>query len=149
MRKVGPYYEVLDNINAWQTQAPVIAIDEAEKEADMMVIINQDDQLAKGIDAGGYKIEPKYSPLTVSLKKIKGQDYKRVTLHDEGDFYRGMHVERAGKGLYIDSKDSKTEKLVNKYGEDIFGLTRKNIKEFIQNYLRPRMQDRFKKAILP
>lgn len=148
MKKVGPYYDVLDRLNKWKVDAPKITLDEAEKEGDEMIILNQDDQLDLGIDNRGKKIRPPYKKLTIKLKKLKGQPTDRVTLHDEGDFYRGMHTERTGKGIYIDSKDKKTEKLVTKYGDQIFGLNRNNLKEFIDSYLKPRMQERFKKAVL-
>lgn len=148
MKKVGPYYDVLEKLKKWEADAPKIAIDEAEKEGDEMIILNQDDQLEKGIDNRGRKIKPAYNKLTIKIKKLKGQPTDRVTLHDEGDFYKGMHTERTGKGIYIDSTDKKTEKLVTKYGDDIFGLNKQNLKEFIDSYLKPRMQERFKKAVL-
>jgi len=147
-RQIGRYHDVLTSLSDWIAHQDQIIIDEAMQEADQIIILNQDDQLQKGIDANGRKIEPPYRPLTVALKTLKHQPVDRVTLKDEGTFYNKMKVERASKGIYVDSSDKKTEKLVTKYGEDIFGLTEENIGEFSEHYLGPRIQERFRKEML-
>lgn len=40
----------------------------------------------------------------------------------EGNFYDGFVLKYEGKGIVITSTDEKTDKLIKKYGGDIFGL---------------------------
>ena len=58
--------------------------------------MNSEDQLyEQGINRLGVNIMDyaPYSPLTIEIKKEKGQPYNRVTLRDEGDFEQSFYVE--------------------------------------------------------
>ncbi len=79
------------------------------------------EQLMDGRDANGLMLEPAYSTTTVEYKKAVGQPFDRVTLHDQGDFYRGFFLETNSFPVFFNSHDRKTGKLAEKYG-DIFGL---------------------------
>ena len=147
----GPYREVIDRVKHFQDTASQIVIEEALMEEDELIRINTDDQLFEGINADGVAIadyQP-YTPYTKTLKEAKGQPTGRVTLFDTGDFYKGFKFDKVGTKIYPDSTDSKTERLVKKYGEQIFGLTDENLQYFINIFLKPRMIERFKKMILP
>ncbi len=86
-------------------------------------------QLQSGRDSKGVPLSPPYAPSTVSLKKFKNLPYDRVTLFQEGDFYRGFYLEAINWPLVIDSSDRKTGKLVERYGAPIFGLDRESLRE--------------------
>ncbi len=78
-----------------------------------------------GVDSKGSLLRP-YTNFTVQIKQQSGQVYDRTTLKDTGSFYEGFYI-TAKNGLFqINSSDSKTPKLVKKYGKDIFGLTVNN-----------------------
>jgi len=47
----------------------------------------------------------------------------------EGDFHEGFIMEPDGDDFNITSTDSKTDRLRDKYGDDIFGLNKRNIGE--------------------
>lgn len=109
----------------------------------------QTEQLWQGIDSEGKPITPAYSPFTVQIKKAKGQPTDRVTLKDEGDFYRGMFLSGGNAGNYaIGSKDQKTKKLQTKYGEEILGLTDDSKQVIIDDILRVELPDLIRKYIL-
>ena len=59
-----------------------------------------------------------YSP---AYAKKKGRT-KPIDLHDKGDFYAGDFLDVREKEMISDSADSKSERLQEIYGEEIFGL---------------------------
>jgi hypothetical protein len=103
-------------------------------------------QLSEGKDSDGKEIQPPYSPLTVMIKKSKGQPTDRVTLRDEGDFYSKFTLESQKFPITLDSKDLKTPKLTEKYGSEIFGLTEKSKDELVQE-IKPEVQDYYHSLI--
>ena len=95
-----------------------------------IVELNTEDQLyLQGIDGAGKKLEPAYRPLTLQLKRIKGQRVDHVTLQDEGDFHGAYHLLFQSTRFAIVNDDAKAAKLERKYGPDIFGLTDENVQE--------------------
>ena len=80
----------------------------------------------KGINSDGTEVEPEYKKTTISIKERKGQPTNRVTLKDTGSFHKKFYVDSKKKSFTLDSKDSKRDDLVDKYGERIFGLTQKS-----------------------
>lgn len=88
-----------------------------------------------------------YSPLTIAIKKEKGQPTDRVTLHDEGDFAASFYLEVGDKQFEIKASDFKTEDLIKKYGRQILGLTNENIAELIWEYLFPDLMNKAKKVL--
>lgn len=97
-------------------------------------------QLAQGKDATGADITPEYADLTVALKQIKGQPTDKVTLRDEGDFYRGIIAMLSSNEVELVGTDSKTAELEGKYGPDIIGLPDAALEEFRQDYILPDLQ---------
>lgn len=105
-----------------------------------IIKMNAQEQLyAQGVNALGVSISDykPYKPLTISIKMEKGQPYDRVTLRDEGDFHRSFFVEAGGDSFRIDATDGKRNKLVKKYGANIFGLTPENLQRLIDEIVRP------------
>jgi hypothetical protein len=95
------------------------------KENEATIIDLNLSQLSNGQDSDGKPIEPPYTELTREIKREKGQPVDRVTLRDEGDFYRGFFMSDDFP-MVFDSKDWKTDKLTDKYGSEIFGLNKEN-----------------------
>ena len=109
----------------------------------------QTEQRWRGIDSEGNPITPAYSPFTVQIKKLKGQPVDRVTLKDEGDFYKGMFLSGGNAGNYaIGNRDQKLNRLKSKYGEEILGLTADSKQTIIDEILRPELPERIKRFIL-
>jgi len=97
-------------------------------EADIADMNCQQQLYEHGVNANNVSISDyaPYSPVTVEYKMAMGQPYDRVTLRDTGDFHQGFKVEINPKAFSITSTDWKTQKLMKKYGRDIFGLTATN-----------------------
>jgi hypothetical protein len=99
-------------------------------------------QLDSGIRSTGSEIKPAYAPLTILLKDQKGQPTDRVTLKDTGDFYQGITVDVNSETFDLTSTDDKTEDLVKKYGNRIFGLTNESRGEYVAFSFFPALKDR-------
>lgn len=104
-------------------------------------------QLAAGVTADGSEIRPFYKPITVRIKKMKGQSTDKVTLKDTGSFYRGIRATAVGRSATeLTSTDGKTDDLVEKYGASIFGLSVAS-REQLAVRLTPTIQDKFQQAL--
>ncbi|HUR65464.1 MAG TPA: hypothetical protein VMZ03_03870 [Chitinophagaceae bacterium] len=106
----------------------------------------QQDQMYEGINSDGSEREPAYSPVTIALKRIKGQRTDVVTLHDTGDFYRGQYIDVRNDIIIEDSADVKTAKLVKKYGEKMFGLSKPFKIMYLDEDLRPVFKNKIESA---
>lgn len=116
-----------------------------EESADAIKQKNQE-QLFAGENSAGTDIEPFYKPLTIAIKQSKGQPTDRVTLRDTGSFYQGIYVSVQGDKLITDSTDSKSAKLQDKYGDQIFGLNDKFSSEVIRETIRPVFKEKIQDA---
>ena len=112
--------------------------------------LNSEQQLYEyGVNALGVEISSyqPYAPTTVYDKELNGQPSDRVTLRREGDFHGSFFVKFGSDVFAIDATDSKRDKLVRKYGKQIFGLTPES-KTYVSNeILKPELLDEIK-AIL-
>lgn len=107
-----------------------------EENPDELVDMNRK-QMDDGTLKTGSPITPDYTPLTKFLKAQKGQPFDRVTLQDTGSFKSRMMLKIQGESFDIVSDDSKTGKLLSKYGENIFGLTDEHKAEAWNDLLQP------------
>jgi hypothetical protein len=118
-----------------------------ENEA-IILDMNAEDQLfEKGITRKGVEIASfaPYAPLTIEIKKLKGQPTSRVTLRDEGDFHRSFYIEYQADGFQVKASDWKTEDLMFRYGEEVLGLTDENFHEFAVDYVKPALNELLKR----
>lgn len=137
-------------LRAFKDSLPLLLEDIVRDKEDVIVSAIADDQLyRRGINGRGEKImeyEP-YTPRTIQIKKKKGQPTTRVTLKDTGDFHSSMYVVFDAEGFYVTASDEKTPKLIEKYGEEIFRLTDKNLTRIIRSHIRKELVKRLKQAI--
>lgn len=98
-----------------------------DSEKDVILDLNRETQLnEQGINSKGKKLK-EYRPFTIEIKKLIGQPYNRTTLFYSGKFYEGFEIKPLGNYRFdIFSTDSKSLLLEDKYGKDIFGLTKSN-----------------------
>lgn len=138
-------YKVYDDLKNGKLISKVIIDNE-----DIIVYLNAQEQLyEKGINALGVHISDymPYKPLTIRIKKMKGQPTDRVTLRDEGDFEKSFYLSVNNKEFEIKASDWKAEDLVKKYGKDILGLSEDNINELVKEYIVPAILEQLKDAI--
>lgn len=136
------FSKVINNLEQYKANMPeyirLVIVENEHIIADM----NAQDQLfEKGINRLGEKIADyrPYRPLTIKIKRLKGQPVNRVTLRDEGDFHASFRVIADTNSFFIDATDPKTLSLLRKYGEQILGLTDENINELNWEYIYPEL----------
>ena len=140
-------------LRRFKDQLPEMLEEIVYETEDVIVSAIANDQLyRRGITGKGIKIasyDP-YAESTIRIKKILGQPTTRVTLRDTGDFHKSMYVVFSDEypgGFYITADDKKTEKLVERYGPDIFRLTNENFTRIVRVHIRKKLQQRLKKKL--
>ena len=145
MRKLD---ELISRLKSFEDEILKV-IEEVVRENDNIILnMNAENQLfQKGITRKGREIASyaPYAPLTIEIKKLKGQPTARVTLRDEGDFHKSFYIEYQSDGFQIKASDWKTEDLMLRYGEEILGLTDDNFHEFAVDYVKPALTELLKK----
>ena len=116
------------------------------KNASIIKGLQTNGQMYAGIKADGSEIEPDYKGITKIIKASKGQPYDRVTLKDTGSFYKKVFIKSDNQGFELDSADSKRDKIVTKYTEDIFGLTIEN-KQAFASYIKGQLINEIKQRL--
>ena len=129
-------YRNFQNIKL-RDQVPIII----EETKQSLVELNHA-QLDEGFNADGIELEP-YAQSTIAYKKSKGQRFDVTTLKDTGAFRSKWVLEVSKTDITFNSSDSKTDGLVEKYGYNIFGLT----KDSKTTYSLGIFYDRIKKHI--
>ena len=109
-------------VNDWDS----IVLQSVEETKNSAVNYNREQMMdgfaSDGEDIGGYA-SFEYEQMKQELNPFANG---RVDLKLTGDFHKAMNANVIGNVLLIDSNDSKRNKLVEKYGKKIFGLTEKN-----------------------
>lgn len=108
-------------------------------------LYNKEQLYDKGIKNDNTPVIPEYTPLTIKLKKAKGQRTDHVTLKDTGAFYNSIFVVYSPNSFKLYARNNKTQKLVKKYGDDIFGITETNINKMNMYDVLPIVIDKINK----
>jgi|GEM_PF-1306716 len=137
--------DLLENIEA--LDIPVICSEVLQSNEEVIADLNAT-QLSQGLRSDGTKITPEYAELTVMLKEGKSGlagVTDRVTLFDQGDYYRGLYAEVQGQDLIQGSVDDKADSLDKKYGTSKGKLTALNedsADELANGFLSPQFKTR-------
>lgn len=124
-----------------------------ELEADL-IDMNVDQLRLRGITSEGIKISSyaPYRPYTIQIKQIEGtltnNNPDIVNLRDTEKFQDGFFLKYGKDFVEFWSRDSKTGKLAFQYGANIFGLTKENIRKISIEEIKPRLQEKYKQAVL-
>ena len=106
-------------------------IDLLNKKLEKEIVKLNQNQIRFGRRSDNSVIQPPYAGLTIALKykagKLTNNNPNIVNLYDTGAFYAGFYVNVTSNEIIIDSTDSKTEDLKDKYQETIFGLNENNL----------------------
>lgn len=137
IRKLEDYR---DNINSYLEAATI----EAE---DTIIDMNISQLYDSGERRDGTKITPAYAPETVAIKKKKGQPTNRVTLRDTFDWQASFWVQFYPDGFEIKASDWKTERLTQKYGDEILGLQDEMVKYLCETFYLPRLRTELRKIL--
>lgn len=142
--------ELITNLQALEAGGFFEIIEKVVRENEAIIVeMNSEDQLyEKGIDREGVAISSyaPYSPVTIQIKKQKGQPTARVTLRDSEDFHHSFFLKFTPTGFEIAASDWKTQDLVRGYGEGILGLTYYNFEDLARSYVLPEIIKALKAA---
>ena len=109
-------------VNDWDS----IVLQSVEETKQIATSYNRE-QMIYGDDADGGEIgRYNWEEYGEMKKQMNPFANGKVDLRLTGDFHNAMSAKVSGNALLIDSSDSKRNKLVEKYGKKIFGLTEKN-----------------------
>lgn len=134
MATIKQVSDLVSNFEQYQEKIMVDCINETSE----LILDANRDQMMLGLDKERSEILPEYTTMTVSIKKEKGQPYDRVTLKDTGEFHRQMFMKIEGNSIFIDSKDEKTDELLEKYDrgkETIFGIPQQKKQDINQSIM--------------
>ena len=121
------------------------------REAEIVEVITWMQLYNQGINGRGRKIMEyaPYRPITIRIKRKKGQPTNRVTLRDTMDFHDSVYVVFDSEGFYVVAEDGKTDKLIDKYGKDILRLTDENLHAVVRVPVVREVVEQLKQAIKP
>ena len=122
----------LDNINVFMETATIEA-------QDKIIDMNIGQLYDSGQDSDGNALKPDYAPVTVQIKREKGQRTDHVTLRDTFAFQSSFWIQFYSDGFEIMASDRKTDRLKAKYGEKILGLQDGNVRHLLENFYQPRL----------
>ena len=99
----------------------------------------QRDQMLEGKNKKGARIGRYRSGAYARMKEVMNPlpGFGVPDLRLTGEFFKQIYVDIRDNTVIVDSTDEKTQSLVNKYGEEIFGLSKNTKSEFIKKDLRP------------
>ena len=114
---------------------------------EFLIFVLQEQLFQSGEDGLGNSLGS-YTPLTVSIKKRKGQPTDRITLKDTGDFYKSYFITAFKGGFIIDANaEKKDTDLFERYGEDILLPTPESL-DLIAEYYEERLIEYIKKLFI-
>ena len=140
--------KTIDSLERFKQDIPLIISETIKNNEEIVLEYVSEDQLyERGVDGKENFIadsEP-YSPITISIKREKGQPTSRVTLRDSGDFHESFFIEYTAEGFEIRASDYKFGDLVSQYGEAIMALTDENLQDLLRNYILPDLLQKIRK----
>jgi hypothetical protein len=140
--------DLIKGLKEFERNLDSYIVEVLHKNDSIIVEMNSEEQLfEKGITREGTSIDSyaPYSPITIEIKKDKGQPTNRVTLRDEGDFEDSFFVDIKEHSFEIKASDWKSGNLQAYYGDEILGLTDENLIDLARNYVLPYLLEKLKK----
>ncbi len=125
------FFENIDEI--------LFEITNEQETQDFLIEVLQDQLFTTGEDGDGVSLGD-YSPVTIKIKRAKGQPTDRITLKDTGDFYRSYMIEAFKGGFIVDADGQKSpeDNLFVSYGDDILKPNEETI-TLITEYYEPKL----------
>lgn len=125
---MGKFFEFTNRLKQLTPdQMEQLSLVAVEKKSESFIKLNQE-QLFEGLDSKGKSIEPPYASDSYANYKLKRNPLGVVDLFLTGAFYGSFFMYTTNYPVYIFASDVKTRSLAGKYGTDIFGVAKENIK---------------------
>ena len=127
------------------------AYDEVERIVDdnhEVIVQLERDQLSEGIDKDGNPRNDSYAPMTIALKNEYGKGLGAVTDHVTfymtGTLYESLFYKSDGEEFTVTSPLETYDKMIERIGEDEYGLSPENRLYFAEEKLMPKFSETFK-----
>lgn len=122
--------ELYVKFKSFDTQKEGIRAVEVTK--DEAVVLNRKQLYFSSVRSDGSYLQAYRSEFYAEYKNQKNPSpgFGAPDLYDTGSFQNKMFAVVNGGKLEFSSKDSKIDKLVEKYGKNIFGLTKQSLEEY-------------------
>ncbi len=109
---------------------------------DFLIDTLQDQLFTTGEDDDGVSLGD-YSPITVKIKKRKGQPTDRITLKDTGAFYDSYSIQPFNGGFFIEADGKKNDTdLFLPYGDNILKPNEESL-ILISEYYKQKLHEYF------
>ena len=128
-----PLHKLFNQIDALDIDNVMFDVWDGEDIQEIIIELNTIKQLfEQGIDSNGQSLGD-YSPTTIKMKRADGLPYDRVTLRQDGIFYKSFNIIPESDGFIIDADPIKqSQDLTETYGEAIIGLTAESKEQLIK-----------------
>lgn len=122
--------ELYSKFKSFDTKTEGVRAIDVTKEA--AVDFNREQLYFSSVRSDGSYLQGYKSEFYAEFKNRKNPSpgFGAPDLYDTGSFQNKMFAVIESDKLRFDSKDSKTSDLVEKYGRNIFGLTKQNLDEY-------------------
>lgn len=118
------------------TRMEALALEVIDKHSAEFIKLNEA-QLFEGKTDKGTDIKPPYASNSYANYKLKYNPLGVVDLFLTGSFYGSFFLYTSQFPIFIFATDEKTNKLVSKYGANIFGLTKEHLSEVSRKDILP------------
>lgn len=129
---------IIDTLRTIDVEAETLRIveDNTKRVTELMQV-----QLSEGVDIDGDKRSDQYRPLTIYLKQKNGQGLgrvtDRVTFFMQGNLYNSLQTVIAGSSFYFASPLPTFDKMVDRVGQQNFGLGPFGRADFVEEVTIP------------
>jgi hypothetical protein len=139
---------MLATLRALQRNPEVIAM-RAVESSKSQIEDTQREQMSRGEDNKGAEIGRLRNASYARRKKARGGQapFGVVDLKNTGKFQRGVFATVQPKAVFLDSRDSKRQKLTSKYGNKIFGFNDKSVGLAKDQYLKDAAIEELRKLL--
>lgn len=144
MGKLLDFYNHLLKYDEERQEKDILAIVENHKET---AIDMNTGQLMKGLTAESKPVDPPYASAAYANFKLHLNPAGVVDLYLTGDFHAAWVMRTNQFPILFSSTDYKTDELRAKYTDEIFGLTKPNAKDYLQNYVGPDVKKYYREKV--
>lgn len=134
-----PFTELIGKLENIEREIPHI-VDKTVIDNDHILVdyVVKDQQEDRGIGGTGRTLG-EYSPVTVAIKRLKGQVTSHVTGRDTGRMHRTSHVVLRNHKFSVEhGGESYMEEFEERYEDERpYDIAEENLQDFIHNFIQP------------
>ena len=134
-----PFTNLIQKLERIEKEIPHI-VDKTVIDNDHILVdyVVKDQQEDRGIGGTGNSLGD-YTPVTVAIKRIKGQKTSHVTGRDTGRMHDTSYVKLRNHKFSIEhAGDDYMQEFEDRYKDERpYDITEENLQDFIDNYIKP------------